>query len=167
MLVSTWESGLGFLFFFFFLASPSALLFPGVIWEFSFWCPQQWMTATGFGFWATSMRCNISAAYFIGELFEFKIFYFIFLAMLGLCCCLQAFSSYSKWGLLSSCSAPASYHGGFSCYRAQALGHRLSSHGQGMWDLLRAGIKPMCPALQADSHPLDQQASPFSFQVPT
>ena len=112
------------------------------------------------------MRCNISAPYFIGERFLLKKIYFIFLVVLGLCCCLQAFSSYSKCGLLSSCSVPASYRGGFSCCRAQALEHRLSSCGQGMWDLLGAGIKPMSPALQADSHPLDHQASPFSFQIP-
>ena len=30
---------------------------------------------------------------------------YIFLAVLGLCCCPSAFSSCSKWGLLSSCSA--------------------------------------------------------------
>ena len=30
------------------------------------------------------------------------LFFFIFLAMLGLCCCSQAFFSCGKWGLLSS-----------------------------------------------------------------
>ena len=34
-----------------------------------------------------------------------------------------AFSSCSEWGLLSSCGAQSSHCGGFSCYRAQALGH--------------------------------------------
>ena len=43
-------------------------------------------------------------------------------ATLGLHCCMQAFSSCSKWGLLSSCCAQASRCGGFSCVRAQALG---------------------------------------------
>ena len=47
---------------------------------------------------------------------------YLFSATLGLHCCMQAFSSCSKWGLLSSCCAQASHCGGFSCCRAQALG---------------------------------------------
>ena len=61
-----------------------------------------------------------------------KIFFFtyLFLAALGLHCCTSfcfvlfcfvLFSSYSKQGLLSSCSAWASHYGGFSCCGAQAL----------------------------------------------
>ena len=42
------------------------------------------------------------------------------LAVLGLRCCVQAFSSCNKWGSLSSC-ARVSYCSGFSCCRAQAL----------------------------------------------
>ena len=49
----------------------SALLFPREIWEFPFWCSWQWMTATCFGFWTTSMRCKISASYFTGEFLTF------------------------------------------------------------------------------------------------
>ena len=44
----------------------------------------------------------------------------------------RAFSSCSKWGLLSSCGAWAFHCAGFSCYRAQALGMRASvvvTHG--------------------------------------
>ena len=37
--------------------------------------------------------------------------------------CEQAFSSCNEWELLSSCGACASHFGGFSCCRAQALGH--------------------------------------------
>ena len=33
---------------------------------------------------------------------------YLFLAVLGLCCCTQAFSSCGKQGLLSSCSTQAS-----------------------------------------------------------
>ena len=44
------------------------------------------------------------------------------LAVLGLRCCMQAFSSCNKWGLLSGCGAQASYCSGLSCCRAQALG---------------------------------------------
>ena len=52
-----------------------------------------------------------------------------------------------------SCGAWASHCGGFSCCRAWALGHKLSSCGTGaklllcMWDLPRPRIKPMSPAL--------------------
>ena len=48
-------------------------------------------------------------------------FIYLFLAVLGLCCYMLAFSSCSKEGLLSSCSEQASHPGGFSCCRAQAL----------------------------------------------
>ena len=44
---------------------------------------------------------------------------FLFLAALGLQCCLRAFSSYGDQGLLSSCGARASHCGGFSCCGAQ------------------------------------------------
>ena len=54
---------------------------------------------------------------------EPKFFYFsyLFLGMLGLCCCAQAFSSYGMWRLLSRCSAWASHCGSFSCCKARAL----------------------------------------------
>ena len=54
---------------------------------------------------------------------------YLFSATLGLHCCMQAFSSCSKWGLLSSCCAQASHCGGFSCCRAGSRGHGLSSCG--------------------------------------
>ena len=66
------------------------------------------------------------------------ILVYIFLAVLGLCCCTWAFSSCSQWGLLSSCSqrgllsscnTRASHCGGFSHCRAQVLVRRLSSCG--------------------------------------
>ena len=43
---------------------------------------------------------------------KMNIFIYLFLAVLGLCCCAQAFSS---------CGVRASHCGGFSCWRA-ALG---------------------------------------------
>ena len=43
-----------------------------------------------------------------------KSFKNLFLAVLGLCCCRQAFSSCSKRGLLSSCSAQVAHCSGFS-----------------------------------------------------
>ena len=58
--------------------------------------------------------------------------------MLGLHCCAWAFSSCSKWGLLSNFSVLASHCVGSFCYRAQALctwasvaaAQRLSSCGE-------------------------------------
>ena len=49
-----------------------------------------------------------------------------FLAALGLRCCVQVFSICREQRLLSSCSTRA-YCGGFSCSRAQALGHMVFS----------------------------------------
>ena len=46
----------------------------------------------------------------------------LFLALMGLCCCKQAFSSFFK-GLFSSCGVRASHCSGSSCYGAQAVGH--------------------------------------------
>ena len=47
-------------------------------------------------------------------LFYFKIFnLFLFLAVLGLCCCVWAFSSCGECGLISSCGVWASHCSGF------------------------------------------------------
>ena len=56
--------------------------------------------------------------------------------MLGLHCCSWAFSSCGEQGLLSSFGARASHCSGFSCCRAQALGHRDFS-SCGPWVLER------------------------------
>ena len=66
-------------------------------------------------------RC--SACFCSFNLFK-KITYF--LAVLGLHCCTQAFSSCRERGLLSSCGAWASHRGGFSCCGAQALDTQAS-----------------------------------------
>ena len=88
-----------------------------------------------------------------------QVFFFIylFLGVLGLCCCAQAFSSNGMWKLLSRCSAWASHCGSFSCCKARALGawtwvvvaHGLSGCRtcaqllHGMWNLPGPGIEPM------------------------
>ena len=64
-----------------------------------------------------------------GRVLDFFFFFFNLLAVLGLCCCTWVFSSFGEWGLLSSCSVQSSYCGGFSCCKAQALEHGLSSCG--------------------------------------
>ena len=79
---------------------------------------------------------------------------------------LKLFSSCSQRRPLSSCSTQPPHCGGFSCWRAQALGcsgfsscsswaleNRLSSCGawvqllHSMWDLPSPGSKPVSPAL--------------------
>ena len=54
------------------------------------------------------------------------LFIYLFLAVLGLRCCLGVFSSCGEWGLLSGCSERASHCDGFSYCRAQALGMQSS-----------------------------------------
>ena len=46
----------------------------------------------------------------------------LFWAVLGLCCCVQAFSGCYEWRPLSSCSARVSHCGSFSSCEAQAVG---------------------------------------------
>ena len=73
-----------------------------------------------------------------------------------LCCCTQTWSSFSKWGLLSSCGAWASHCGGFSSFKAWAsvvVVDGLLSTGFircgacSLWNPPRPGIEPMSPAL--------------------
>ena len=81
------------------------------------------------------------------------LFYYLFLATLGLHGYTRAFSSCSEQGLLSSCGGRASRCSGFSCYRAQALETGLPQCGEwtqlvhSMWNLPRPGIKPVATAL--------------------
>ena len=99
------------------------------------------------------------------NLFLTFIYLCLFLAVLGLHCCMQAFSGCSDWGIL--CCGLQAYHcGGLSCCRGQVLGAGLSSCSSwalehmgfrscgplakmlfGMWDLPRLGLQPLSPAL--------------------
>ena len=64
---------------------------------------------------------NSNSAVAISVTCFLKIIYlFLFLTALGLHGCTEAFSS--EWALFFFCGAGASYCGGFSCFRAQALG---------------------------------------------
>ena len=47
----------------------------------------------------------------------------LFLTVLGLHCCVLAFSICGQQGVLPSCSVGASCCGGFSCFGAQILGY--------------------------------------------
>ena len=61
-----------------------------------------------------------------------KIFIYLFLAALGLCCCTWNFSSCNKQGLLSNSHAWVSYCSGSSCCAVWALKHtNFSSCGSG------------------------------------
>ena len=84
--------------------------------------------------------------------FFFNLF-LLFLAVLGLCCCMQASSSCSEWELLSNCGAQAPHYGSVFCCGARTLGYAgSSSHGArsqlpcSMWNP-GPRIKPMSPAL--------------------
>ena len=53
---------------------------------------------------------------------KFIYFIYLFLAALGLGCCVQAFSGCGERGATLRCGVQASHCGGFSCCRARALG---------------------------------------------
>ena len=83
---------------------------------------------------------------------------YLFMAMLGLCCCVQAFSSCGEWGLLFvAVASVVAEHGlqarGLSSCGSRALEHRLSSCGaraqllHRMSDLPGPGLEPVSPAL--------------------
>ena len=94
------------------------------------------------------------------------IYYFLFLAVLGLHLCARAFSSCGKWGpLFFAVRRPLTIAASLVAeHRLQT--RRLSSCGSqaqllhGMWDLPRQGSNP-CPLhWQADSQTLRHQGSP-------
>ena len=96
---------------------------------------------------------------------RFYLFIYLFLAVLGLCCCAQAFLWLQRVGRYSSWGARASHCGGLSLWSTgsrrtgfsscglQALGRRLNSCGseavllRGMWDLPGPGLEAVSPAL--------------------
>ena len=111
----------------------------------------------------------------LGKDLFFKLIY-LFLAVLGLCCCTRAFSSCGERGLLFvvvrrlllAVASLVAEHGlqarglqqlwcmGFSSCGLWALERRLGSCGTraqllcSMWDLPRPGLKPMSPALAGE-----------------
>ena len=120
------------------------------------------------------------------------LFSYLFLAALGLCCCMQALSSCREQELLRDCSAQASLCSGFSCCEARAPGHAqpsvavapgLSSRGSLAPDtgsivvvhriscstasgiFLDQGSNPCLLHRQMDSLPLSHQGSPAPRNV--
>ena len=111
-----------------------------------------------------------SSAHFLVGFFFFKMY--LFLAVLGLCCWMQASSraSCGEQGLFSSCCVQASHCGVVSGCGARALGSWVSvvvAHGLSC--PTTCGIFPdqelnLCPLpWQADSEPLDHQGSPVGL----
>ena len=102
--------------------------------------------------WPLNNRCLNCTGPLSLKLF---LFYWLicFVAVLGLPCCVWAFSSWSQQGLLSGCNAQASHRGGFFCCGECGL----SSLGIGallphtMWNLPGAGIQPLSPAMPGRS----------------
>ena len=114
------------------------------------------------------MTGNPDTFFFFKARLLLKIFIYLFIAVLGLCCCL-GFSLVAAIGAILHCDAWASHCDNLSSGRAQALGpmgfsscgtwtqslqswalrHRLNSCGteaellRGMWDLPGPGIKPV------------------------
>ena len=83
----------------------------------------------------------------------FKIFIYLFLAVLGLCFCARAFSSCGKRGpLFIAVHRPLTIVASLVA-EPRLQTHRLSSCGsraqllRGMWDLPRPGLEPASPAL--------------------
>ena len=91
--------------------------------------------------------------------------FYLFLAVLALCCYVRAFSSCSKRGLLSSCGAQASHCCGSSCCRARALGHTgfstCSTRAQPLWCTCLASQQPV-----GSSQPRDRTCVPSVGRIP-
>ena len=101
-----------------------------------------------------NFNLNGPSSYITQFSFFFLNYLFIYLYMLGLCCGVQAFSSWGEQGLLSGCSAWASHCGGLSFYRAQSLWslgfRKCSTQTQlpcGTWNLPGPGMEPVSPVL--------------------
>ena len=107
--------------------------------------------------------------------------YLLFLAVLGLHCHLDFFSSCGKQELLSSnvrelliarvlsgCRAWALEHMGFYSCRSQALKHRLSSCGaraallHSVWRPPGPGVEPMSPALAGRFFTTEPPGRPYN-----
>ena len=99
--------------------------------------------------------------------FASSFIYLFISAALGLCCCMWAFSSCGKKGLLASCGVRASHCGGLSCCRARALEHmgsvivaQVLSCSAGHGNFLDPGSNPCPLPWQADSYPQHHTRSP-------
>ena len=109
---------------------------------------------------------------------------YLFMVALGLCCCVQAFSSCGERGLLSNWGALASHGSDFPCCGAQALRHTGVNNSStelrrcgarawllhGMWNLQGRGWNLCLLHWQVDSYPQDRiryplQGSPWGLML--
>ena len=105
--------------------------------------------------------------------FKFYLLRYLFLAALGLPCCVSAFSSCGERELVSSCGAWASPCRGSSYCRAWAAQRGLGSCGAQaqllgvMWSLPRPGIKPISPAQTGGflNHRTTREVLDLSFKL--
>ena len=103
--------------------------------------------------------------------FKFKIHLFIYLAVLGLRCCVGFFSSYSGRGLLSGCSMRVSHRFSLVQHRLQRTGsvvvvHRLCC-SRVCRIFLHQGSNPCLLNWEADSLPMSHQGNPISLHSNT
>ena len=133
--------------------------------------------------WPHSLYFNFLQKLFIYINFYLFIYLFIYLilAVLGLCCCAQAFSSCSEQGLLfiavhGLLTVVASLFAelwlqahGLSSYGLQAPERRLNSCGawaqllHGMWGLPKPVLEPVSPALAGGFPATAPPGKPFLF----
>ena len=102
-------------------------------------------------------------------------FIYLSLTVLGLHCCMRAFSSCRQRGLLSSCSVLASRCSGFCCGALQQLRFLGSLSSRSLVVACRLGCSKACAIfpdqgsnpcllhLQGDSLPPSHQGSPYNF----
>ena len=121
-----------------------------------------------------SLSCSsVLKGTFYNFISTFTLKKYLFLAVLGLCCCVQAFSSGGEQGRPGCGGGPGSL-GGLSSWssRARAVAgsaRRLSSCDaqaqllHGIWKLLNQGLNPCRLPWQTNSLPLDHQGSPTFF----
>ena len=106
---------------------------------------------TGLRVWRWGMIFSVFQPFGLGGFFFNYLFVYFTLTVLGLHCCVRAFSGCGKQGLLTSCGAWASHGSSFSCCRAQALGLAgFSSYGVQALDCVCSGV--VCTGLVALRH---------------
>ena len=111
----------------------------------------------------TGMRVSFCFFVFFFKLYNFYLFIYLFMAVLGLCFCARAFSSCGKRGPLFIAVC-----GPLTIAASLAAEHRLSNCGSRAQPLRGSGIFPdqgsnPCPLhWQADSQPLHHQGSPIA-----
>ena len=102
----------------------------------------------------TQQFCSYNKCYNMDHFFfNFYLFIYSFMAVLGLRCCVRAFSSCGKWGPLFIMVRGPLIIAASLVEEHRLQTRRLSNCGSraqvlcGMWDLPRPGLEPVSPAL--------------------